>query len=107
MEAWCRSATHTCHIEGIGSFHIKLSVGMIRELKDVRYVPQLNKNLISVRTLETQGLRGTLGEGVLKMFSGFLVILNGIRRNLYYLNGSADTKNLAASECLKDDSSKL
>ena len=50
---------------------IKLFDGMIRELKNVRHVPQLQKNLISVGTLKAQGLRGTLGEGVLKMFSGF------------------------------------
>ena len=61
---------------------------MIRELKDVMYVPQLKKNLISVGALETQGLRETLGEGILKMFSSSLVVLKGIRRNnLYYLKG--------------------
>ena len=43
---------HTCHIERIGTRHIKLFDGMIRELKDLRYVPQLNKNLISVGALE-------------------------------------------------------
>ena len=44
----------------------------------MRYIPQLQKNLISVRALEAQGLRGTLGEGVLKMFSGSLVGLKDI-----------------------------
>jgi len=51
---------------------------MIRELKDVRYVPQLQKNLISVGTLKAQGLRGTLREGVLKRSRGSLVVLKGI-----------------------------
>ena len=70
---------------------------MVRELKDVMYVPQLKKNLISVGGLETQGLRETLGEGILKMFSDSLVILKGIRRNnLYYLRGSAVIRNLVA-----------
>ena len=45
---------------------------MIRELKDVRYVPQLKKNLISVGALNSQGLRETLEEGILMMFSGSL-----------------------------------
>jgi len=49
----------TYHIKGIGTIHIKLYDEMIRELKDVRYVPQL-KNLISVEALEAQGLRGLL-----------------------------------------------
>ena len=57
---------------------------MIKELKDVRYIPQLNKNLILVGALEGQGLRGTLREGVLKIFSGLLVVMKGIRYNNLY-----------------------
>jgi len=73
----------------------------MRELKGVRYVPSMSKNLISVGALEVEGLRGTLGEGVLKISSGSLVVLKGILCNdLYYLKGSAVTKNLAASEYL-------
>ena len=37
----------------------------------------LQKNLISVGDLEAQGLRGTIGEDVLKMSSGSLVVLKG------------------------------
>ena len=74
----------------------------------MRYVPQLKKNIISVGALETQGLRGTLGEGVLKISSGSLVILKGIRHNnLYYLKGNVVTENLRASECLDGDSTRL
>jgi len=49
--------------------------GMIGELKDVRCVSQLQKNLSLIGALEAQGLRGTLGEGVFKMFSGSLIVL--------------------------------
>ena len=81
---------------------------MIRELKDVRYVPHLQKNLISVGVLESQGIRGTLGEGVLKMPSGSLIVLKGIRRNnLCYLKGCAVIENLVVSELLEDDSARL
>ena len=90
---------HTCQIEGIDTIHIKLSDGMIRELKDVRYVPQLNKNLISVRALEAQVLRGTLGGSVLKMFRFSLIVLKGIKsKNLYDLKDSGVFENLAASK---------
>ena len=61
---------HTCQLEEISIVHIMQFEEMIRKLKDVRYVSQLKKNLISVRALEAQGLRGTLREGVLKMFDG-------------------------------------
>jgi len=67
----------------------------------------MTKNLISVRALEAEGLRGTLGQHVFKMFSGSLVVLKGIRRNnVYYLMGSAVT-GLASSEQLDGDSTRL
>ena len=51
----------------------------------MRYVPQLQKNLISVGALKVQGLRRTLEEGVLKMSSGSLVALKALSNNVYYL----------------------
>jgi len=68
----------------------------------------LKKNLISVGALKAQDLRETLGEGVLKIFSGSLVVLKGIQRNnLYYLRGSAVIENLATSVHLEDDSIRI
>ena len=65
---------------------------IMRELKKVRYIPSMTKNIISIGALKAEGLKGTLGDGVLKMSSGSLVILKGIRyNNLYYLMGSAVT----------------
>ena len=59
--------------------------------------------MISVGALEAQGLKRTLGEGVLKMVHGSMIVLKGIRRNNpYYLKGRIVTKNLAASEQLND-----
>ena len=45
----------------LDTIRIKLFDEMIRELNDVRYVPQLKKNLISIGALEAQSLRETLG----------------------------------------------
>jgi len=99
---------HRYHIERIGTIRIKLTIEMVRELKNVRYISQLKKNLIVVRSLETKGLRETLGEGVLKMSNGSLIILKDIQRNnLYYLKSSVVTENLAASECLDGDYTRL
>ena len=69
---------HTCHIEGISTIRIKIFNGTVRELHDVMYVPQLKKNLISVGALEVPGMKETLGEDVLKMFSASLVIIKGL-----------------------------
>ena len=62
----------TCRLVGRGTVHIRMYDGTLRELKEVRYIPSMTKNIISVGALEAEGLRGTLGEGVLKMCSGSL-----------------------------------
>ena len=46
------SNDHTCHMEGIYTVHIKSSDEMVRELKDVKYVSQLKKNVILIGALE-------------------------------------------------------
>jgi len=98
---------HTCRIDRICTIHIKLFDQLVRDLKDVSYVPPLMK-FISVRVLEAQGLRETLEKGILKMFNGLLVVLKGIRRNnLYYLKGNAIIENLTSSEYLENDSIRL
>ena len=47
---------HPCNIEGMGTVRIKMDDEIVRELKEVRYVPQLKMNLISVGALEALGL---------------------------------------------------
>jgi len=47
---------HPCIMEGVGTIQIKMFDGIVSELKEVRYVPQLKRNLISVGALESLGL---------------------------------------------------
>jgi len=83
---------HPCNMEGIDIVRIKIFDGIVQKLKEVRYVPQLKKNLISVGILETLGLVVSIRDGVLKMTKGSMVVMKGIRRNnLYYLKGSTVT----------------
>ena len=80
---------NACKTGGIGSIRLKNHDGSIRVLKDVRYVPSLKKNLISLGALESKGLAVTVRDGILKVTSGALVIMKGTRRNnLYYYQGS-------------------
>ena len=73
----------------------------------MRYIPQLMKNIISVGALEVQDLRETLGEDIIKMFNGSLIVLKAIRCNsLYYLKSGVVIENLVASECI-DSSTRL
>ena len=89
---------------GIGTFRIKMFDGVVRNLTDVRYVPQMKKNIISVGTVESKGLKMTLEYGILKVTKGSLAVMKGIRdRNLYYLKGSAVTDSLSTSVILDVD----
>ena len=66
--------------------------GMVKELKGVRYVPQLKRNLISVGALEASGMVISVRDGDLRMIKGSMVVMKGVRRgNLYYLKGSTIT----------------
>ena len=52
--------------------------GIVRESKEVRYVPQLKRNLISVGVLKTLGLIVSIRDGVLKMTKGSTVVMKGV-----------------------------
>jgi len=70
---------HPYNVEGIGIVRINMFDGMVRELKEVRYVPQLKRNLISIGVLKTLGLVVSIRDGVLKMTKGSMVVMKGVR----------------------------
>jgi len=83
---------------GIGTIEIKIFDGMVRKLKEVRYVPKVKKNLILVGALEALGHAISVRDGVFKITRGSMVVMKGVRRNnLYYLMGSAVTGRVATS----------
>ena len=65
---------HPCNVKGISTVCIKMFDGIVRELKEVRYVPQLKRNLISVGTLKALGLVVSIRDGVLKMTKGSIAV---------------------------------
>ena len=48
---------HPCRMDKIGTVLVKMFDGMVRELKDVRHVPQLKRNLVSVGALKALVLK--------------------------------------------------
>ncbi|KAG6386087.1 hypothetical protein SASPL_154974 [Salvia splendens] len=87
-----------CKTTGIGSIKLRNQDGSTRILKDVRYVPQLKKNLISLGALESKGLVVMMRDGILKATSGALVMLKGVRKNnLYYYQGSTVVGTIATA----------
>lgn len=85
-----------CETVGIGTIRIKMHDGIVRTLIDVRHVPDLRKNLISLGVLESKGCKLIGENGILKVVSGSLLVMKGIRqRNLYHLVGSIATGDVA------------
>ena len=81
---------------------------MTRELKEVWYISQLKRNLISIGALKELGLEVSIRDGVLKMLKGSTFVLKGIRRNsLYYLKGSTVTGQVATSTYSDDDCTRF
>ena len=67
-----------CNMEGICTVHIKMFDEMVRELKEVRYVPQLKRNLIFVGALEALGHELSVRDDVFKMIRGSMLVLKGV-----------------------------
>ena len=77
-------------------------------MKEVRYIPQLKRNLISVGVLKTLNLMVSIRDGVLKMTKGSMVVMKGVRRNnLYYLKGSTVTGQVETSSSSDDGCTKV
>jgi hypothetical protein len=78
----------SCKFVGVGSIWIKMIDGSVRTLIDVRQVPELRKNLISLGVLDYAGYKCTNQVGVLKVSKGILIVMKAKRnKNLYHLEG--------------------
>ncbi|KAH9670384.1 hypothetical protein KPL70_016970 [Citrus sinensis] len=88
----------SCRVVGRGSIRLKMFDGMIRELRDVRHVPDLKRNLISLGMLDKIGCLVKLESGTLKVLKGSMVVMKGNMSNgLYVLQGSAVTGDAVVS----------
>ena len=100
----------TCKVVGIGKVQIKMFDGVVRTLSEVRHVPNLKKNLISLGTLDKNGCRWSAEGGVLKVVRGSLVLMKGTMvGSLYVLQGSTVTgsANVSTSSSMTDHETKL
>ena len=77
------------YIIQIGSIRLKNHDRSMRVLTDVRYVPKLKKNLISLGDLKSKDFVMIIRDGVLNVISdAFLVMKDTRKNNLYYYNSS-------------------
>ena len=84
-----------CKIAEIGSISLKNHDGSTRVLTDVRYIPKLEKNLSSLGTLKSKGFTIIMHNGILKVVSGALVMMKGIKRNNVPLSSSISMETIA------------
>ncbi|KAK3007741.1 hypothetical protein RJ639_014050 [Escallonia herrerae] len=99
-----------CKVVRIGSIQIKMHDGIVRTLTDVRHVPELRKNLISLGTLDSNGCSYRAAGGVMRIIKGALIVMKGLKQNsLYLLQGSTVTgaATIALSSNIDSDTTKL
>ncbi|GKC51365.1 zinc finger, CCHC-type containing protein, partial [Tanacetum coccineum] len=71
----------TCTIKGTGKLKIQLHNGSSFILEDVRYVPRLRRNLITLGTLEKEGYTVKMQMSRIKVIKGCRVMMTRIRKN--------------------------
>ncbi|XP_039025197.1 uncharacterized protein LOC120158420 [Hibiscus syriacus] len=66
-----------CKVAGIGTIKLKMFDEIVRTLGNVRHVPDLSRNLISLGTLDSKGYKFSSEGGAMKIYKDSLVILKG------------------------------
>ncbi|KAJ9546957.1 hypothetical protein OSB04_019500 [Centaurea solstitialis] len=89
----------SCPIIGKGTIRIRMHDGITRTLGDVRYVPELRRNLISLSTLDRNGYEFIGKNGVGRVKRGVLLMMKALRKtaNLYILQGQPATGDVAVA----------
>ena len=67
----------TCTIIGMRTIKIKMSNGVVRILKEVRYIPDMKKNLISLGILDSKGYSYKSENGIMKVSKDAMVVMTG------------------------------
>lgn len=74
----------SCKVLGIGSIRLKMSNSIEKLLKDVRYIPELRKHLISLAVLDQAGYIFKFEYGTFKITEGSMTIMKWIIKNVLY-----------------------
>lgn len=89
----------TSSVKGIGTVRIKTTDGSFVLIKNVRYIPQYSRNLLSLGVFESEGCSFSSEHGLLKITKGCRTVLKAKREsNMYFLQGRShvDEVNLVS-----------
>ena len=79
-------------IKGHGRVKFLLNDGMIETLLGVLHIPNMERNLISIRKMSAVGVHTIFGKGKCKMFRGEMVLMRGVQcETLHNVLGSTIT----------------
>uniref|UniRef100_A0A2C9VMS6 Retrovirus-related Pol polyprotein from transposon TNT 1-94-like beta-barrel domain-containing protein n=1 Tax=Manihot esculenta TaxID=3983 RepID=A0A2C9VMS6_MANES len=94
---------HPCKVVGINTIKIRMYDGVIRTLTNIRYVPNMRNNLISLPVLNNLGCKFSSEGGILKVMKGALIVMkaNQIGR-LYVLQGLTIIGSAAVSSSMSN-----
>lgn len=88
-----------CQVRGIGSIRFKMHDGTEKLINNIRYVPELKRNLISLGVLDQLGYTFKANNGNLTVSKGALILMRGVRSNgLYVLSAKTIVGSLDISE---------
>ena len=83
----------TCQVRGT---NIKISDGVVRTLKDVRYVFGFTRNMISLGVLDDSGYYNKIERGTMKICRGAMVVIKRIKESgIYHLVGETLVENIS------------
>lgn len=83
-----------CKVIGAGSIRLKLGSEMT--LRDVKFIPQLKRNFISVGLLDDLWYTIKAEAGTIKVSKGSLTLMKGVKRNGIYLLVGATAIGIAS-----------
>jgi hypothetical protein len=96
------ASNHMCLVR-IDNIRIKMFDGTVKILVDVRHVPNVRKNLISLGVLNTGGYKSIVQGGLMKVYKGILQVMKEKKvGNLSLLEGR--TTSYHATTVSKNDS---
>ena len=96
-----------CKIIDTGKINVTCGNGMVRALKEVRYVSEVRYNLISIRMLDEEGRMLQVQQGVVTVSQGDMIILKGEKcGGLYKLKEENSVRGEVSYISLEESSSR-
>ena len=73
-----------CQVKGIGSVRVRMHNGVKKLIANVRFIPELKRNLISLGMLDKLRFAIKIEARTVKIMKGSLLVMKGIKKNGIY-----------------------